>query len=108
VSGHRPAARRNSARRLERCDAPSATARLLIWTFQRVNALKNAGRDCEWGGQRRLHRRRGRGLGAGALVAAGSVAGAQLAARYGRPLSPQALRAVIVVVGIAAIVKLVT
>jgi uncharacterized protein len=34
------------------------------------------------------------------------VAGAQLAARYGRRLSPQALRAVIVVVGIAAIVQL--
>ena len=43
-----------------------------------------------------------------ALVAAGSVAGAQLAARYGPRVSPQALRAVIVVVGIAAIVKLVT
>ena len=46
--------------------------------------------------------------GPAALVAAGYVAGAQLAARYGRRLSPQALRAVIVVVGIAAIVKLVT
>ena len=46
--------------------------------------------------------------GPAALIAAGSVAGAQLAARYGRRLSPQALRAVIVVVGIAAIVQLVT
>jgi uncharacterized membrane protein YfcA len=36
------------------------------------------------------------------------VVGAQLAARYGRRLSPQALRAVIVAVGIAAIVQLVT
>ena len=43
-----------------------------------------------------------------ALIAAGSVVGAQLAARYGRRLSPRALRAVIVVVGIAAIVQLVT
>ncbi|HMJ97164.1 MAG TPA: sulfite exporter TauE/SafE family protein [Thermoleophilaceae bacterium] len=43
-----------------------------------------------------------------ALIAAGSVVGAQLAARYGRRLSPQALRAVIVAVGIAAIVQLVT
>jgi uncharacterized membrane protein YfcA len=34
------------------------------------------------------------------------VLGAQLAARYGRRLSPQALRAVIVVVGIAAILQL--
>jgi uncharacterized membrane protein YfcA len=43
-----------------------------------------------------------------ALIAAGSVVGAQLAARYGRRLSPPALRAVIVVVGIAAIVQLLT
>jgi uncharacterized protein len=46
--------------------------------------------------------------GPAALIAAGSVVGAQLAARYGRRLSPRALRAVIVVVGIAAIVQLVT
>jgi hypothetical protein len=77
--------------------------------LQRVNALKNvlagivngvaavvfiAVADVAWG--------------PAALIAAGSVAGAQLAARYGRRLSPQALRAVIVVVGIAAIVQLVT
>jgi len=43
-----------------------------------------------------------------ALIAAGSVVGAQLAARYGRRLSPQALRVLIVAVGIAAIVQLVT
>jgi len=46
--------------------------------------------------------------GPAALIAAGSVVGAQLAARYGRRLSPQALRAVIVVVGIAAIAQLLT
>ena len=46
--------------------------------------------------------------GAAALIAAGSVVGAQLAARYGRRLSPPALRAVIVAVGIVAIVQLVT
>jgi hypothetical protein len=46
--------------------------------------------------------------GPAALIAVGSVAGAQLAARYGRRLSPPALRAVIVVVGLAAIVPLVT
>jgi uncharacterized protein len=77
--------------------------------LQRVNALKNvlAGivngvaalvfivvADVAWG--------------PAALIAAGSVLGAQLAARYGRRLSPQALRAVIVVVGIAAIVQLLT
>jgi uncharacterized membrane protein YfcA len=46
--------------------------------------------------------------GPAALIAGGAVLGAQLAARYGRRLSPQALRAVIVVVGVAAIVQLVT
>ena len=68
--------------------------------LQRVNALKNvlagvvngvaavvfiAVADVAWG--------------PAALIAAGSVVGAQLAARYGRRLSPRALRAVIVVVG---------
>ena len=77
--------------------------------LQRVNALKNvlagivngvaalifiAVADVAWG--------------PAALIAAGSVVGAQLAARYGRRLSPQALRAVIVAVGIAAIVQLLT
>jgi uncharacterized membrane protein YfcA len=75
--------------------------------LQRVNALKNvlagvvnavaavvfiAVADVAWG--------------PAALIAAGSVVGAWLAARYGRRLSPEALRAVIVVVGIAAIVQL--
>jgi uncharacterized protein len=46
--------------------------------------------------------------GPAALIAAGSVVGAQLAARYGRRMSARALRAVIVAVGIAAIVQLVT
>jgi hypothetical protein len=41
------------------------------------------------------------------LLAVGSVAGAQLAARYGRRLSPTALRGLIVVVGLTAIVQLV-
>jgi uncharacterized membrane protein YfcA len=75
--------------------------------LQRLNALKNvlagivngvAGllfvlvADVAWG--------------PAALIAAGSVVGAQLAARYGRRLSSEALRAVIVVVGLAAIVEL--
>ena len=46
--------------------------------------------------------------GPAALIAAGSVVGAQLAARYGRRLSARVLRAVIVAVGIAAIVQLLT
>jgi uncharacterized membrane protein YfcA len=41
------------------------------------------------------------------LIAVGSVAGGVLGARYGRRLPPAALRAVIVVVGIVAIVRLV-
>jgi uncharacterized membrane protein YfcA len=42
-----------------------------------------------------------------ALIAAGSIVGGQIGARYGRRLSPGALRAVIVVVGIWAIVHIV-
>jgi uncharacterized membrane protein YfcA len=77
--------------------------------LQRINALKNvlvaivngvaaivfiAVADVSWG--------------PAALIAAGAIAGAQLAARYGRRLSPSALRAVIVAVGIVAIAQLVT
>jgi uncharacterized protein len=76
--------------------------------LQRVNALKNvlagivnavaglvfiAVADVAWG--------------PAAVIAAGSVLGAQLAARYGRRLSPGALRVVVVAVGVAAIVQLV-
>jgi uncharacterized protein len=43
---------------------------------------------------------------AAGLIAAGSVTGGVLGARYGRRLSPAALRAVIVVVGVTAIVRL--
>jgi uncharacterized membrane protein YfcA len=41
-----------------------------------------------------------------ALIAAGSVVGGQIGARYGRRLSPTALRALIVVVGLFAVVRL--
>lgn len=41
------------------------------------------------------------------LIACGSIIGGVLGARYGRRLSPQALRALIVVVGVVAIVRLV-
>jgi uncharacterized protein len=43
-----------------------------------------------------------------AIIAVGSIVGAQLGARYGRRLDPALLRALIVVVGIAAIVRLLT
>lgn len=42
------------------------------------------------------------------LIAVGSAAGGQIGARVGRRLSPTVLRGVIVVVGVAAIVQLVT
>lgn len=45
--------------------------------------------------------------GAAGLIAAGSIVGGMIGARYGRRLPPVALRAVIVVVGVAAIVELV-
>jgi uncharacterized membrane protein YfcA len=41
-----------------------------------------------------------------AIIAVSSIVGAQIGARYGRRLHPGALRAIIVVVGIAAIVRL--
>ncbi|MGH2863985.1 MAG: sulfite exporter TauE/SafE family protein [Solirubrobacteraceae bacterium] len=41
-----------------------------------------------------------------AIIAATSILGAQLGARYGRRLSPDALRAIIVIVGVFAIVRL--
>jgi uncharacterized membrane protein YfcA len=44
--------------------------------------------------------------GPAAIIAAGSILGAQLGARYGRRLPPAALRALIVVVGLTAIVRL--
>src|SRR4051794_12146385 len=43
---------------------------------------------------------------AAALIAVGSVIGGQLGARYGRRLKPGALRVVVVVVGLSAIVRL--
>jgi uncharacterized protein len=46
--------------------------------------------------------------GAAGLIAGGSLLGDVIGARYGRRLSPVALRAIIVVVGIAAIVHLLT
>lgn len=45
---------------------------------------------------------------AAALIAAGSVLGGQVGARYGRRLRPAALRALVVAVGVMAIVELVT
>jgi len=43
-----------------------------------------------------------------ATIAVGSTVGAQIGARYGRRLDPRALRAVIVVVGSVALVRLLT
>ncbi len=46
--------------------------------------------------------------GAAGIIAAGSITGAALGARYGRRLPPNGLRALIVAVGIFAIVRLLT
>jgi hypothetical protein len=92
---------------MRRAIGDGATAYLDLPTRERPE--ERAGRDCERGGHRRVFIAVADvAWEPAALVAAGYVAGAQLAARYGRRLSPQALRAVIVVVGIAAIVQLVT
>lgn len=76
--------------------------------LQRINGLKNVlatlvnavsavvfvvAADVDWG--------------VVALIAAGSVAGGQLGARYGRRLSARALRGVIVAVGVAAMAQLI-
>jgi uncharacterized membrane protein YfcA len=45
--------------------------------------------------------------GPAAIIAASSILGAQIGARYGRRLNPVALRGVIVVIGVSAIVRLV-
>jgi uncharacterized protein len=45
--------------------------------------------------------------GVAGLIAAGSIAGGAVGARYGRRLDPGALRVLIVVIGIAAIVRLI-
>ncbi len=44
--------------------------------------------------------------GVAGLIAAGSIVGGVFGARYGRRLSPTALRALVVVVGIGAIARL--
>jgi uncharacterized membrane protein YfcA len=76
--------------------------------LQRLNALKNVlastanlvagvifvfAADVNWG--------------VAGLIAAGSIVGGALGARYGRRLDPGALRALIVVIGIVAIVRLI-
>jgi uncharacterized protein len=81
----------------------------LAQDLQRTNALKNVlagltngvagvyfvfAAHVEWG--------------PAAIIAVSSIVGAQLGARYGRRLPPAALRALIVVVGVSAIVRLVS
>ena len=41
------------------------------------------------------------------VIAVGSTIGAQIGARYGRRLNPKALRALIVMVGLTALIRLV-
>ena len=41
------------------------------------------------------------------VIAVGSTIGAQIGAKYGRRLNPKALRALVVVVGLTALIRLV-
>jgi hypothetical protein len=78
-------------------------------SLQRTNALKNvlAGLVNGVAGVYFVFAAPHIAWGAAALIAGGSILGGQLGARYGRRLSPDALRALIVIVGISAILQLV-
>ncbi len=78
-------------------------------SLQRTNALKNvlAGLVNGVAGLYFIFAAPHIAWGPAALIAGGSILGAQLGARYGRRLSPDALRALIVIVGISAILQLV-
>jgi uncharacterized membrane protein YfcA len=78
-------------------------------SLQRINALKNvlAGLTNLVAGVVFLIAASHLSWAAAGLLAAGSAVGGQLGARFGRRLPPSALRALIVAVGIVAILKLV-
>jgi hypothetical protein len=78
-------------------------------SLQRTNALKNvlAGLVNGVAGLYFIFAAPHIAWGPAALIAGASIVGGQLGARYGRRLSPDALRALIVIVGIAAILQLV-
>jgi hypothetical protein len=78
-------------------------------SLQRTNALKNvlAGLVNGVAGVYFIFAAPHVAWGPAAVIAVAAILGAQLGARYGRRLSPDALRALIVVVGISAILQLV-
>jgi uncharacterized protein len=78
-------------------------------SLQRTNALKNvlAGLVNGVAGLYFVFAAPHIACGPAAVIAVAAIVGAQLGARYGRRLSPDALRALIVVVGISAILQLV-
>src|SRR5581483_3009888 len=78
-------------------------------SLQRTNALKNvlAGLVNGVAGLYFIFAAPHVAWGPAALIAGAAIVGAQLGARYGRRLSPDALRALIVIVGISAILQLV-
>ncbi len=80
----------------------------LAQDLQRTNALKNvlAGLTNGVAGVYFVFAAPHVDWGPAGIIAAASILGAQLGARYGRRLPPTALRAVIVVVGVFAIVRL--
>jgi hypothetical protein len=77
-------------------------------SLQRTNALKNvlAGLVNGVAGVYFIFAAPHVAWGPAALIAGAAIVGAQLGARYGRRLSPDALRALIVIVGISAILQL--
>ena len=79
-------------------------------SLQRTNALKNvlAGLVNGVAGLYFVFAAPHIAWGPAAVIAVAAIVGGQLGARYGRRLPPEALRALIVVVGVAAIVQLVT
>ena len=84
---------------------------LLRESLQRLNAIKNVlTTRGERGRRRRLRRRRHRPrrLAAAGLLAVGSILGGYLGARFGRRLPSAVLRTAIVVLGLVAIVVLLT
>jgi uncharacterized membrane protein YfcA len=82
----------------------------LAQDLQRTNALKNvlAGLTNGVAGVYFVFAAPHVAWGPAGIIATASILGAQLGARYGRQLPPTALRAVIVVVGVFAIVRLVS
>ena len=99
-------------RRLLRRGPGNPAARLSsAWRWRRTCSAPTRSRTCSSGSSTAWQACTSRSPrtssgGPAAIIAGASILGAQLGARYGRRLPPDALRAVIVVVGVSAIVRL--